>query len=70
MLPAKPKCMFLVTALAKPLMMIDSILIKAMLLHLVYVGCIQIFTLIEEFSPFRPERVKREKNLLHVTWFP
>ncbi len=53
-----PKCKYSDTALVRPVVKIGTILIKAMLLHFLQLGCISIFTQLGEGSPFRPERVK------------
>ncbi len=43
MLPAKPKCMFIVTTLAKPLMEIGTMVMSVMLFHFDQLGCMQSF---------------------------
>jgi hypothetical protein len=57
-LPAKPKCMFPCTALGMPLLKIGTMLTKAVLLHFIQLGCVQIFTPFGDFSLFRLQRVK------------
>jgi hypothetical protein len=43
-------------------MKIGAMLRKAMLFHFIQLGCLQIFKLFGDFSPFRPPRV----NILFV----
>jgi hypothetical protein len=62
MLPAKPKCIFIVTALAKPLLKIGTMAMKVMLFSFVQLGCVQIF------RPFRgveilPKNVARKAEV-------
>ncbi len=59
LLPAKPKCMFIGTALAKPLLKIGAMLRQAKLFHFIQLACVRIFMLFGDFSPFRPERVEQ-----------
>jgi hypothetical protein len=54
--------MFIGTALAKPLLKIGTMLRKAMLFHFIQLARGLIFMPFEDFSPFRPERVKQAKN--------
>ncbi len=54
MLPAKPKCIFIVTALAKPLLKIGTMAMKVMLFSFVQLGCVQIF------RPFRGVKILRK----------
>jgi hypothetical protein len=56
MLPAKPKCILIVTALAKVLLKMSALLRRAMVLHFIPLGSVRIgdfWRLLETFFTFQ-----------------